>query len=329
MQIRYILTFILLFSTVTIEAQEKSTFDYYELATNYSKAKDSINASAAFLKVSPYHLFYMRQTPAMLDKFYKKFALTIKAKEGYRQEFTAVYNAPKSMMYDSMLVMHNTYKALKSGLDTSRKTEDRFLHQIDKSDSVYAEVLYRYVQKNGWPSPEDGGLYAGQLLLRDYWHYKFYSESNILSDAVTTGQLSKKIKDDYETRSGNLEVRFKLSELLKNGYLSFDVTSVVYANMPNNMADILRQIKEFHPVYKMILIYDGNNKTYTMKKGTQWKYIFTTKESDRNFVSFHNSVYTACGFTDGKPHYLSDAIINSIYTGRRSEKLTLYIIKGR
>jgi hypothetical protein len=328
---KHFLLILFSFTSILLKAQDKTTFDYYQLALNCSKDNDSLKASEAFMKVDPYYIYFLGQTVASLDSFYKRFALTSKAKEQYRELFRNTALAPKTEMFMEMEDAHKRYNELKKAhIDAPANAETGPLIAIDKLDSASAAGLYEYVKVKGWPSIANGGLYAGQLVMRDYWHSPYYDTSGIIKRATEQGLLPSHVLRYLQENRHNLSMRRQIHKLLRPGYLSFDVTDFLYSQRPEVMSRVVEAIKSACPVKAIFMVCEVKNRS------EQQRVIEEAKKLEgiygNNSATLHGEAAKACpaffeNWKDdaGTPGHLETIMI---YNGRKNEKITLYIVPG-
>lgn len=238
-----------------------TTFTHYTLADSFSKAGDSINASSHFLKVNPYLLLDHVQ-PAGLETFFAKYLLTNAARNEYRRMYEQVYNSPKTEAYKKFKAMFEEDQDVRNKLDTCSEEIicDRLKTQMRTTDSVHFAWLYNYVAKNGWPTIENGSMYAIYIALHDHVKYNHYIP--ILRKAVLAGIAAPGVYAGIltnESRSKSTDPN-KMLELPNS--LIFDVSMLLRNTLPDSVTykRINKAIRNHCHIKFFALIYETNDK---------------------------------------------------------------------
>jgi hypothetical protein len=271
---RCFLLFLLIIVTVKCHAQEdtlssternaldtalKNTLlGYNLLADMYSKKNDTVHASEYLLKSDPYYLIWLGQTPQSLPEFLSKFKASPQTKEQYLSIFTKAFNSPKSKYYTDFDRMYEEDQAIRKQLDGCSEINvcKKLTLQMHSTDSIHFTYLYNYVKKIGWPSIENGGLYADILAVHDHTHHSFYIP--YLKESIKKGQSTLDVLDIlyYCQREGSKWEKFK-AILDTSKKFVFDVSDLLYFKLPPAalLSKIKKAIKDYCPVQYYLLFY--------------------------------------------------------------------------
>ncbi len=237
-----------------------TTFTHYTLADSFSKAGDSVNASAHFVKVNPYILIDYVQ-PAALETFFARYLLTNAARNEYRRKYEQVYNAPKTEPYKKFKAMFEEDQDVRNKLDTCSNDTicGRLKNLMRTTDTAHFAWLYNYVAKNGWPTIENGSMYAIYIALHDHAKYNHYIP--ILKKAVLAGIAAPGVYVGILANySGSKFIDpNKMLELLNS--LKFDVSMLLRNTLPDSVTyrRINNAIRNHCHIKFFALIYEAND----------------------------------------------------------------------
>lgn len=176
--------------TPTISGPDNSPFNYFRLADSCSKRGDSICASKYFLQIDAYYFMsYWGAAPHSLVPIYDEFSLTAAARARYGKIFDSVYLLPRSKAFRRFGMMYKQDQAIRARLSNSI---DSFPDELGRRmmkvvDSPHFEALYKYVKAKGWPTLQNGSLYAEIIAIHDHERHGYYLP--IVAQAVRDGKL--------------------------------------------------------------------------------------------------------------------------------------------
>jgi hypothetical protein len=203
-----------------------TSFTAFFLVDSFSKAGDSVQASAYLMRLDPYYLIFQALTPSNVDTFFSEYKVTVRAKEAFRKQFVAIYNTPRSEMYETFKDMLWEDQETRTEFDACKDSSNCavLLRKMMLSDSVHFDYLHKFVKKYGWPKLADGGLFAGFIALHEGADEQLYCLP-FMKKAVLQGQanynmynnvLSRAIAPNFEKLSRNYKkVHFDISYVLK------------------------------------------------------------------------------------------------------------------
>ena len=289
------------------QGSSENTFEAYELMQKSAEVNDSVTASKYLQDVSPYYLLFLHQAPEKLDSFFNKYQITAKGRKQYKPIFDRAYNKNKSALYDTLQAMQKAYLKLRYSLDTCKaSSEDYYLGQIQKADTPRFHFVYNNIKENGWPSIEDGALYAGEIVTRDYIHYRSYDSLNNITSEKYKMPFNVSQKRDY----ANLMRQNHLYLLLKSDYLSYDVSELLANQLPERANTIGEDVRRLCPPKKVMMIYEGRNAGAFEKAMKHMK----TSQFEATLSLLQKVFSNACRFYDGS------ALYSGFYNGRKNEK---------
>lgn len=306
------------------EEVEGSTFRYMQLADSFLRMGDTSNAARNFMQVDPYQLMFLSSTPATIYKLFDRFRLPDSLRRQYAQRFDSIYTATQSPSYDSFRKHYNTILAQKRKYDTakgaSRKRIDR---QLLEADTAHAAFLVRYIGKQGWPSLQQGSLYAAYLATRHYdqWYnylpamHEAYLNKQIRHYTLTQIRANEKRSADY--------IKYKKA-ILSNAF-EWDMSGLLAGVMPPPamLAPIAAKARALCPDYD---IYFVGRYTGDLKKWFDYPIYYEKRntELDRQYYKFLTSLWDACETVPPGPiRYFPDYFIPS---DNKGETYTLYIV---
>ena len=206
-----------------------STYGSFYFADSFSRAGDSINAGIALQKISPYYLWYEYElSPANIDSFLgAQYKLRAEDRETYKAVFNRAWNSHKPESFTRFKAYHDEDQDMRNltndcGTDINCSAASR---AIRLSDSLHGNYLYEYVSKKGWPSFEDGGVYACVLAIHDHGRHGFYL--HYIKQAVLDGKAPMSLYElvDHWKRSDFRLERF-LNDLRTREYAKIDISEV-------------------------------------------------------------------------------------------------------
>ncbi|WP_276135050.1 hypothetical protein [Polluticoccus soli] len=231
------------------EALSKTPLGANFQAGSYSTRGDSAKAGEYLVKSDPYYMMFLGQTPESLPEFLSRFKSSKAAKDTFIEAFTRAYNAPKNAQYQLFKSMYKEDRIVRSKLDSCSTGElcQQLSNQMNQTDSVHSATLYNYVSKNGWPTMQNGGLYAGLLAVHDHKNHKFYIPH--LKKAIAQGQSTLdalEILYYYSSHSQDHKAWQKFLDTSKKQ--SFDVSSLLRFELPANLSQIKKFAADHCPV---------------------------------------------------------------------------------
>jgi len=307
------------------EELQTSTFSSLKKAGQFSNQRDSIHASACFLKISPYHLIYLMQTPRTIAAFLSGYCLTDSARKAYTRGFEAVYNAVKPEAYNKLEKMYRETLGLLHKLDSiPGKMKTEMEAKIHISDSVHFAYLVDEVQKSGWPDMAHGSLFAGYIAMRDVIHcydylpaaLKAFSQGDLPLVAIHFMKFNQRYYGDY----------LWIKQLLSMGYVKYDISAVLASTMPSNISDIVAYVRSNCPIEDVITILESPRKLYRNK--FIGDYLINERDHFSNkWHRFISDMRDACpAWKKGEEHPI---VTYWQPYDRKEERVTLYIIKKR
>jgi len=217
-----------------IKKAARNTSDYYiYLADSFSHHKDSVNASKYFAMIDPYYLLHEDCTPNNLDSFFSRYTLTGVTKKSYRERYKKLYDLPRTRVYDTFKAMATEDQQLRNLFNKCGDsfTCARINHKMQYSDSLHAVYLYNYVKEHGWPSLEDGSLYACLLAIHDHPHHNYYLP--IMEKAVPEDKVPIQAYYLVSYWSKNNWSWHEIEKILKTDKKAkFDISSVLNNKLP-------------------------------------------------------------------------------------------------
>jgi hypothetical protein len=289
-----------------------TNYTAYALAYKYTKSGDSINASSYLLEVDPYYpMMVYDVTPDSLDAFLSTLLLTAQARQAFKDSFTKVYSAPRTEAYKDFKTMATEDQAIRRKLNDCGDSISCSIYEqrMRVSDSIHFTYLYNYVVKNGWPSIENGAVYAQILAIHDHAHFDYYIP--IIRKAVLAGLVREStyyLMLSYKERE-NTPIKHYLKVPNK---VVIDVNSVVDGILPDEktIEKIKTEAKLHCPLKCIIFVYESNNED---DADNWWK-------TKRSRILDDIAVIIDCPTAD-----------NSLYTDHeiisgRKKKMKLYLI---
>jgi hypothetical protein len=208
-----------------------SSFYHLEQAMLAARKADSVMVGRHFTKVSPHHLFFLGITPRTIDSFALTLRVPADVRKAYRKQFDAVYFTEKSPIYALLEQGYEKHKAAVAELDSFKGCRLEALEQkLGAIDSANFKTLYQYVQKNGWPSLEQGGLFAGQIAMYDYEHSDFYLTQ--FKTAVAAGELPLNYYKRLFVIDLWVQTRMDRTNSVARPYIVFDISQFLKGEIP-------------------------------------------------------------------------------------------------
>jgi hypothetical protein len=196
----------------------------YEIADSFSQKGDSIGASNYLLKISPYYSMANGTTPENLNKLFDDLKITMAARNIYRDTFMKSYNKPISKTHDTLAKIYEEDQLIRKKLPQANDsfTIAFYTKKMLHDDSAHFKWLFNYVQKNGWPTLQDGSVFAQFVALHDHQHWCDYLP--YLRKAVYAGNGYYTIYNILLNRC--LQPSFELL-IKQRKHLSFDVSCIL------------------------------------------------------------------------------------------------------
>ncbi len=240
-------------------AIRNTTFGYYHNADSCSQKGDSINAGSFLLHVDSYYFLFERQTPQSIDTFISNhFKVTKQASEQYIAQFTKAYNSSKSGPYNKFKEMAGEDQYLRQMQEkcTDSKCYYSTGKEIEHTDSVHFDYLFKYITKNGWPSFSNGSLYASIIAIHDHPHHGTYLpifKKAVLEGRANINALRSMVywnvhQDGYNNSQKHIAYTYKDGQVYKQKFVRFEVDSMLYNVMPEEIQEIRETVKKHCPV---------------------------------------------------------------------------------
>jgi hypothetical protein len=227
---------------------------YYFKADSCSKKRDSSCAGKYLLQVNPYYLLWSWRNSTAPDTFLSKMFLNSKVKEECLGRYNEVLNAKKSQSYETFERMANEDQQIRSLMEKCGDTNTckKLSRKMFETDTAHFSFLYHYVSTNGWPTLQDGSLYATLLAIHDHAHHNFYMP--FLKREVYNGRMSIQaidLIDNYlrETPSSQM-----LARLLTEATYRFNIGEIIDLKLPASLSRIQNALKQVCP-YKFQYYY--------------------------------------------------------------------------
>lgn len=272
-------------------------FVMLEIADSFAKRGDSINATAYFLKVNPGSLIYLGFSPDDIDKKLAECKLTNAVRAQYRELFVRAYNKPQTQTADTLEIMFKEDQDTRNKLSKCSDSfscstyQKRMMH----SDSMHFNWLYNYVQKNGWPTIENGSSFAGIIAMHDGYHHCGYLP--YLKKAVLAGDATYQIYNGILNRC--LKPPFEQVIKEYKNKAAFDVTYVLKGKKVD-AAQLLKMkafMKTHVPIKHLYFVYEspsrrdyekfirsGNSFNYDEKYWVSWELMMILGKYHKEFM---------------------------------------------
>ncbi len=144
-------------------------------------------ASDYFIKINPYLFICQKETPNTLDSLYTQYLLTNAAQKKYRTIFESTFYKKQSVIFKKFEKMYVEDQEIRKALHYCN--DDFTCNKLTAARRIIDlnnfEFLYEYVNKNGWPSIENGSLFARVIAIHD--HSRFDQYIPIIKKAVLDG----------------------------------------------------------------------------------------------------------------------------------------------
>ncbi len=226
------------------------------LADSFSEAGDSINASKYYLKTDPFFFVSSGRTKETIDSDFVNYLLTRQAKAAYRAIFARAYNAERTVAYNVFKTMLAADQAVRHKLSSCRDSFSRAVveRQMKQTDSPHFEYLYNYVQKNGWPTYENGAMYAEVIAMHDGKHMQYYLPH--IKRAVLKGNSCPDFYYNILNRARPSNVEQLRSYRNK---VSFDISYVLkgYPASDTQTKEIQKAVRECGPIKRVYFLYEA------------------------------------------------------------------------
>jgi hypothetical protein len=242
-------------------ALKNSIFTAFERIDSFSKNGDSINASTCLKKLDPYLVLRYNVHPDKIDTFFAGDMFTVAAKGAFKELYTNVYYMKKRFSYDKFKAMFEEDQTIRTKLDSCADNincEAIFEEKMRKTDSIHFSYLYDYVKKNGWPTLENGSLFAQGIVLHDHNRFGYYLP--ILKNEVLNGLFPVGI---YNMIAGyKMNIGFK--EMLDYPKKTVINVSFLLNNeiLDSEIIKINACIKNNCPIKREIFVYESNKIEY-------------------------------------------------------------------
>lgn len=241
-------------------AYRNSCFGQFELADSCSRAGDSVAAGYYLMRINPYYLFFEKQTPETLDSYLvRNFLVPAEVRKKYIDSFTSVYHKPRTAAYNAFEQMHREDQYMRNITDTSMdiKTRMSSVKRMQYTDSLHFVFLMKYIHKYGWPSIENGSIYAATIAIHDHYHHREYL--SIIKGAVLKGMVDLGVLKLFISWL-ELDKPFQ-TDLAKYRSMRFDVTPLLKNEIPESLPMIKKAIAEHCPVRWKFVQEIGNDRT--------------------------------------------------------------------
>lgn len=278
-------------------------FVMLEIADSFARKGDSINATSYFLKVNPYCLIYEGFSPDDIDKKFTECKITAAAKAKYRESFIRAYNIPGTKTADTLEQM---WKEDHTSRDKLTKCNDSFSCSIFQkhmmhTDSIHFNWLYHYVQKNGWPSIENGSSFAGIIAMHDGYHHCGYLP--YLKKAVLAGEATYKIYNGILNRC----LKPPFEQLIKEykNKAAFDVSYILKGKKVDTaqLLKIKAFMKTHVPIQHLYFVYEspnrrdfekflrsGNSHNYNEQYWVSWELMMMVDKYHKEFTGINEII---------------------------------------
>lgn len=236
-----------------------TTIRSLELADSFSKVRDSVNVSINLLKVDPYFLISCNATLTTIDSDLAGYLLTAQAKNDYRSKFVEAYTKVRTVSFLAFKSMAEEDQMVRKSLAKCNDSLSRSIYKakMGKTDSLHFDYLYAYVKKHGWPTYENGCMYAEIIAMHDGIHMNEYLA--YISNAMKRGYSSERFYYSLLNRA-------KPSTLeALSGYkdkTTFDVSDVVKGKRASvkQINDMRKSAMECGPIKHLYFVYEANDK---------------------------------------------------------------------
>jgi len=266
-----------------------TSFYNHTLADSFAHRGDSLNASAAFLNVSPYYYFFEEETPTTIDTLFDKMLLTRDARTVYRERFLNVWQEKRSETYNMFQRMYQEDQKVRWKLDhcTDSLSYALTLQKMMHTDSARADTLYSYVKLHNWPTLYNGAMYAQIIAVHDHSRYAYYIP--VIKKAVTEGKASLSIYNLIMSYYAAAEKGW--NKILNTpNKITIDVSSLIQFKMPDTqtLQQIRMQSHTHCPIKYVVLIYESDN----IKDQQTWfrTYCEKSKASDENAATYVHDI---------------------------------------
>jgi hypothetical protein len=238
-----------------------ATFSHFLLADSLSAAGDNINAGVAFLKVDPYYFIRNGQTPKNIDTFLAALSLTSLVKQDYKARFMEVWNKPKSGAYETFRAMFYEDQEVRTklGYSVDSASITFFEKKEMATDTAHFAYLHAYVQKNGWPSIENGSLYAWIIAVHDHQHLDYYMP--IIKKAVLDGAVPIEAYKTIGNKRASWREGFEHQLLNAKNKAVIDLSCLFQYTLPDQVILKIQKAVNAHcPITYEALVYESNDK---------------------------------------------------------------------
>jgi len=229
------------------------------LADSFSAVGDSLNASRYYLKIDPFFFVSSDKTPETIDSGFANYLLTVQAKEEYRKIFAKAYNAERTEAYKTFKVMWSEDQAIRNKLSRCRDSFSRsvFEQKMAQTDSPHFEYLYSYVKKNGWPTYENGSMFADVIALHDWKYMEYYLP--FIKKSVIKGNSSPAFYNHIVNRARPSNLKTLLANKSK---FSIDISYVLKGHKasPAQIEKIQKAVWDCGPIKGVCFVYESADK---------------------------------------------------------------------
>lgn len=156
--------------------------------------------------ISPYELAWEGISEKQLDWWLKTLPISDEVSEKYREKYISAI-ANRSESYLAFEQMHHERMAVVERYSKCRGTDSCFAiaDELFAVDTAQVSYLYTYVSKHGWPSLDEGGLYAEEIVTRDMGRIDYYLPR--IKEKVAAGHASPNIYHVMYYWKGNQKQR--------------------------------------------------------------------------------------------------------------------------
>jgi hypothetical protein len=237
-----------------------SSYEYYNQIDSFLKAGDSADANVCYLKLSPYFLIRLFPTSVFLEKSFVECQLTAQTRDSVRSLYNATINTERTEPYKTFEKMYAEDQATRWKCEqcgdtfTCRVYEQR----MNDADSVHSKYLYNYVRNNGWPTLEQGSMYAQLLAHHDMTHINYYLPE--LKKAVLNGNAS--LTQYYATLNRAKPSNLAALKKYKTKTV-FDVSYVLRGMDPSSIQqqEMAKFVKDCGPIKHLYFVYESTQKS--------------------------------------------------------------------
>lgn len=313
-------------STDQIEQLAKNdppnTFTSYQWVLRLSKENKTDSAEMYLQYVNPYQLMREGYDMANLDAFLFSLAVSDSMKKAYRKQFKEAYNSRNEtyLMFQQMYEEDQEVRKMQE-MAGDTYTYKKLSKKMRETDSLHFETLYNYTQEHGWPSIEDGGLYAEIIAIHDHARHGKYL--GMIKERLLAGQAYIQTYSLIKYWLGSPsqdELRNWLDTVPKATYKADFFLKGIYA--PHNISEMMAFAEEHCPV-KYVVTIEVNNGDIAEEVSAKFK--LSGQEGKRILTLFNEMMLPACKEAFGGCGAYCWSI-HFFYTDSLEPKVTLHIV---